>query len=376
MPAKIDRYTVDRELGSGGMGEVYLAHSPGGDQVAVKLIRSDKHDPETRARFEREALIARTVIGTGRVARFLNADPFAERPWMAMEYVPGRTLLTCIDADGVLPSLFVASLGVLLAEGLEAVHAAKLLHRDLKPQNVIMGRDGPMIIDFGLGAFLDGDSESLSRSGMVVGTIRCMPPEQARGSSELTTAADVYALGAVLLYAAARKFPYDGIGWNAVLAQVTNPDIGPDLHGVPEDLVPLIASMLAFEPRDRPTLNDIAGSCISLMESAGRTPVGMRHALIARTTSGGTSEAAEEPPPALIESRDEIGNHERSPLDEGPEDAESDESAPAELPTPDTGKKERREVTGPRGQRPASSISEAKLVADELRAQYAMSAVL
>ncbi|GAA3645474.1 hypothetical protein GCM10022267_35250 [Lentzea roselyniae] len=91
MPALIGRYVVERELGSGGMGEVYLAYSPAGDPVAVKLIRSDRLDPVTRARFEKEALIARTVVGTNRVARFLDADPYAGRPWLAMEYVPGST---------------------------------------------------------------------------------------------------------------------------------------------------------------------------------------------------------------------------------------------------------------------------------------------
>ncbi|WP_243877911.1 hypothetical protein [Streptomyces sp. SUK 48] len=93
VPTRIGRYTVARELGSGGMGEVYLAYTPAGDPVAVKVIRNDKLDPLTRARFEKEALIARTVIGTNRVARFPDADPYADRPWLAMEYVAGRTLL-------------------------------------------------------------------------------------------------------------------------------------------------------------------------------------------------------------------------------------------------------------------------------------------
>lgn len=103
-PEQIGRYVVERELGSGGMGEVYLAFSPAGDPVAVKLIRSDRLDPVTRARFEKEALIARTVVGTNRVARFLDADPYAERPWLAMEYVPGQTLLTYVDGNGPLPA--------------------------------------------------------------------------------------------------------------------------------------------------------------------------------------------------------------------------------------------------------------------------------
>lgn len=93
MPTRIGRYTVARSWARGGMGEVFLAYSPGGDPMAVKLIRSDRLDPMTRERFEKEALIARTVVGTNRVARFLDADPYADRPWRAMEYVPGRTLV-------------------------------------------------------------------------------------------------------------------------------------------------------------------------------------------------------------------------------------------------------------------------------------------
>jgi len=187
------------------------------------------------------------------VARFLDADPLADRPWLAMEYVAGRTLVACVDEDGVLPVPLVAGLGALLAEGLSAVHAAELLHRDLKPQNAIMGKKGPMIIDFGLGAFMDTAKESLPHSGMIIGTVRCMPPEQASGHPKVAPTADVYALGAVLLYAAARYCSYDGAAWEVVAVQVANPSIGPELSGVPEKPKPLIASMLAYVPEDRPT---------------------------------------------------------------------------------------------------------------------------
>jgi len=103
IPDQIGRYTVTRRLGAGGMGEVFLAYSPAGDPVAVKLIRADRLDPQTRARFEREAQVARTVIGTNRVARFLDADPRADRPWLVMEYIPGRTLQEHVEASGPLP---------------------------------------------------------------------------------------------------------------------------------------------------------------------------------------------------------------------------------------------------------------------------------
>ncbi|MER6843517.1 serine/threonine-protein kinase [Streptomyces platensis] len=392
-PERIGRYTVAKELGSGGMGEVYLAYTPGGDPVAVKLIRSDKLDELTRARFEKEALIARTVIGTNRVARFLDADPFADRPWLAMEYVAGRTLLAYVDEDGILPLPLVASLGALLAEGLSAVHAAELLHRDLKPQNIIMGKDGPMIIDFGLGAFMDAAKESLSHSGMIIGTVRCMPPEQASGHPKVTPAADVYALGTVLLYAAARHYPYDGAAWEAVAMQVANPAIGPDLSGVPEELRPLIASMLAHAPEDRPTLGAVARECTTLVKAAGTTPADARLALIARTTAGGTPDAAKDPlSPSfekLLEDQAKISESAGpdSPLDGPREGAQADE--PDE---PDTGETEQAAqgeldaaaVTSQRapaetrrasrsvGGRPPAS----KRVADELREQYAVDAVL
>ncbi|MFF4748234.1 serine/threonine-protein kinase [Streptomyces sp. NPDC001268] len=385
VPTRIGRYTVARELGSGGMGEVYLAYTPAGDPVAVKVIRNDKLDPVTRARFEKEALIARTVIGTNRVARFLDADPYADRPWLAMEYVAGRTLLACVDGDGVLPLPLVASLGALLSEGLAAVHAAGLLHRDLKPQNVILGSDGPMIIDFGLGAFMDTSQETLSHSGMIIGTVRCMPPEQASGRPQVTPAADVYALGTVMLYAAAGHYPYDGTRWEAIAAQVTNADIAPDLSRAPAALVPLLASMLAHEPEDRPSLTAVSDTCAAILADSGTAPASARLALISHTTAGGLPSAAEGPLTAsfekLLQEQGSAAEGEvPSPLDVPPraavpDEADEDEAEPAEdepavpLPEPTTAaehQKARAKAGPPKGRPPAS-----KRVADELRALYA-----
>ncbi|MFG3136606.1 serine/threonine-protein kinase [Streptomyces sp. NPDC048211] len=374
-PTQIGRYTVARELGSGGMGEVYLAYSPAGSPVAVKVIRTDKLDPVTRARFEKEALIARTVIGTNRVARFLDADPFADRPWLAMEYVAGRTLLDCVDSDGTLPLPLVASLGALLAEGLSAVHDAGLLHRDLKPQNVMLGSEGPIIIDFGLSAFMDAAKDTLSHSGMIIGTVRCMPPEQASGHPQVTPAADVYALGTVLLYAAARHYPYDGHQWEAVAMQVSNPEIGPDLSGVPEGFKELLAAMLAHTPEGRPTLAKVADACADLMKAAGRTPADARLALIDRTTAAGGNTPTPEPSSASIEKLiDEqaaiVDPHNLvSPLDirPAPEEPEADEELVPELPTPPVRPKARTQR-----ERPVAS----QRVAGELREQYAVNSTL
>lgn len=393
IPAQIGRYTVARRLGSGGMGEVFLAYSPAGSPVAVKVVRSDRLDEATRARFEREALIARTVIGTNRVARFLDADPYARRPWLAMEYVAGATLLDHVDSAGVLPLPLVASLGALLAEGLAAVHEAGLLHRDLKPQNIILGADGPMIIDFGLAALVDASQDSLSHPGMIIGTVRCMPPEQAGGNPRVTPAADVYALGTVLLYAAASHYPYDGPQWQAIAAQVTNSQVAPDLSGVPAALVPLIKAMLAHEPQDRPTVTDVAAGCAGLLGDAGLTPADARLALVARTAGRNPAAAGHRLSPSIEARLDDLltssDDADRSPLD-GPPPAPVDEPAqsqdshskpslsdpqapertvPVETSAPSSGHEPipRRRS----GRSPASSR-----VADELRRQYGVQITL
>jgi serine/threonine protein kinase len=349
-PTLIGRYIVDRELGSGGMGEVYLAYSPAGDPVAVKLIRSDRLDPVTRARFEKEALIARTVVGTNRVARFLDADPYADRPWLAMEYVPGETLTGHVESHGPLPTPLVASLGALLAEGLEVVHAAGLLHRDIKPQNVIMGEYGPVLIDFGLGAFLNAAApDTLSHSGMIIGTVRYMPPEQATGNVQVTPAADVYGLGAVLLFAATRHHPYDGVRWEAIAGQVADPHQAPDLGDLSAPLAPLIGAMLAHDPGHRPSLPEVTSLCTAVLAEQRTSAVHARHALISRTGSvPGVPTPSHDPVPRF-EPNDDA-------LDAGPEATTDLEDEP---PAPIV------------GGRPASHR-----VAEELRRRYAARAGL
>ncbi|MER7896567.1 protein kinase [Streptomyces sp. NPDC096046] len=246
----------------------------------MKVIRPDRTDPHTRARFEREATIARTISGTGRVARFIDADPFAEQPWLAMDYLPGRPLSDVVRDQGPLTASLVASLGALLAEGLAAVHTAGLLHRDLKAQNVILSDFGPVIIDFGLGAFFGASKGSLTQAGAVIGTVRCMPPEQALGELDATQAADVYGLGTVLLYSATGHYPYDGARWEAVAAQVVNPEIGPDLSGLPDELAPVVTAMLAHKAEDRPSLEEVTRQCADLLRLLGTSPARARRALM------------------------------------------------------------------------------------------------
>ncbi len=392
LPSRIGPYLVERRLGAGGMGEVYLAYSVAGEPVAVKVIRPDRTDPHTRARFEREATIARTISGTGRVARFIDADPFAEQPWLAMDHVPGRPLSDVVKDQGPLSTPLVASLGALLAEGLAAVHAAGLVHRDLKAQNVILGDFGPVIIDFGLGAFVGASKGSLTQAGVVIGTVRCMPPEQALGELDVTQAADVYGLGTVLLYAATGHYPYDGARWEAVAAQVVNPEIGPDLSGLPDELAPVVTAMLAHKANDRPSLEEVTRQCADLMRQLGTSPARARRALIQETTARDHPTMVQPQPDAPM--LDRLDSLERllreesaSPVENipvPPPGGESGPDTPAESgvasslppvlvpvrgPEPESGSP--AEPAPQRGRSPAS-----RRVAEELRERYAVGPAL
>ncbi|MEV1051079.1 serine/threonine-protein kinase [Streptomyces sp. NPDC049887] len=205
-PSELDGYELLGRIGQGGMGQVYLGESPGGEPAAVKVIKPSVVDSETRTRFAQEVEILKTIWGA-RIAALLDADPDAERPWLATEYVEGLDLSRHVAAHGPLPALLTAALGATLAEALATVHRQGLLHRDLKPANVLLGPNGPKVIDFGLAVFAES-SVSLTAPHTVVGTPSCMPPEQANGEKPLTPAVDVYALVAVLLFAASGHAPY------------------------------------------------------------------------------------------------------------------------------------------------------------------------
>ncbi|MCX4834426.1 protein kinase [Streptomyces sp. NBC_01016] len=367
LPERIGPYAVERRLGAGGMGEVYLAYSVAGDPVAVKVIRPDKIDPHARARFEREASIARTLSGTGRVARFVDADPFAEQPWLATDFVPGRPLDDLVREQGPLSEDLVASLGALLAEGLTAVHATGLVHRDLKPKNVMIGAFGPVIIDFGLGSFLDVSKGSMSMAGTIIGTVGSMPPEQALGVTEVTPAADVYGLGVVLLYAASGHQPYSGEGWPAVLAQVANPELEPDLSGLPDELAPVVKPMLAHRPEERPQLAQVTRQCADLLHRLGTSPARARRALIQRTTpQDHPTVVLPQPDPRMLDRLDDLEQLLRQQEDGAEEPAV----------TPSTSHPASAGGTGPEpAEEPPSRVPgrppASRRVAGELRKRYA-----
>jgi protein kinase-like protein len=251
-PRRIGSYQVLRRLGSGGMGRVYLARSPGGRAVAIKVIRPDLAQRRGfRARFAREVAAARGVSGIF-TAAVVDADPEAELPWMATAYVEGPSLADAVEEHGPLPPRAVLSLAAGLAEGLQAIHRAGLVHRDLKPSNVLLANDGPRVIDFGVS--WAGERDRLTDDGMTVGSPGFLSPEQARGR-EVEEASDVFSLGAVLTYAATGEGPFGDGPDEALMYRVVHEPA--DLARVPDELRWLIESCLAKKAGYRPTVQQL-----------------------------------------------------------------------------------------------------------------------
>lgn len=251
LPEHIGGYAVERELGAGGMGTVYLARSRGGRAVAVKVARSElAADPHFRERFRAEVAAARSVGGF-HTAQVVDADPAAAAPWLATAYVPGPTLSELLEAEGPMGEARLRQLGAALAEALVAIHSCGLVHRDLKPGNIIMAADGPRVLDFGIARALE--STRLTATGMAFGTPGFLAPEQAEGM-EVGGAADVFALGAVLVAAAGGSAFGAGTPMGLMYRSVHAP---PDLTAVPEGMRPVLASCLAKDPAQRPTPGEL-----------------------------------------------------------------------------------------------------------------------
>ncbi|MET9352758.1 bifunctional serine/threonine-protein kinase/ABC transporter substrate-binding protein [Streptomyces sp. NPDC006617] len=248
-PVEIGGRVLLGRLGAGGMGVVYLARSPGGGLAAVKLVRAEHAaDPAFRARFRRETRAAARLSGRW-IVPHADADPEAAVPWLATEFVPGPSLADAVDRHGALPGHTVRVLGVRLSEALADVHRAGLVHRDVKPGNILLALDGPRLIDFGI-ARADGIT-ALTASGLVIGSPGFLSPEQAQARSDAAgPPSDVFSLGCVLAYAATGRRPFDAGTVAGTLFRTVHEE--PDLIGSPPHLRPLLRACLAKDPRHRP----------------------------------------------------------------------------------------------------------------------------
>lgn len=279
-PAAVGPYRLLAEIGRGGMGRVLLAAAPDGRLVAVKQVHERlAADDGFRARFRREVIASQKVSGAY-TAAVMDADPEAPTPWLASVYVAGPSLGAAVESAGVLPEETVRRLAAGLATALVEIHRAGLVHRDLKPDNVLLAADGVRVIDFGIARVAEGGADAeLTQTGLVVGSPAFMSPEQAEGR-ELTAASDVFSLGSVLAMAATGRSPFAATSTLLVLYNLVH--TAPELGGLPPGLRGIVEWCLAKDPAARPTPAQLLGTIGPVGASDRPWPAGVHRMIDAR----------------------------------------------------------------------------------------------
>ncbi|CDR07914.1 protein kinase domain-containing protein [Streptomyces iranensis] len=264
-PESIGGYALERRLGRGGMGTVYLARSPSGRRLALKVVHQQfADDDEFRVRFRQEVAAARRVSGAF-TAAVVDADPDAVLPWMATSYVPGRTLAERVAAGGPLRGAELRRLAIGLVEALRDIHRAGVVHRDLKPANIVLSDEGPRVIDFGISRA--ADHQTLTMTGRVMGTPPFMSPEQLRDPREVGPESDVFSLATVLVYAATGQSPFDADSpYMTAYHVVYEP---PALDAVTGPLRDAVADCLSKDAPARPGLDELLERLRTLPEDDG-----------------------------------------------------------------------------------------------------------
>jgi len=271
IPDRLGPYRLLRRLGEGGMGVVYLAEDPAQQMVAVKALRpSVAAEPTARQRLAREVETMRRVHSPF-VAEVIDADVTGEPPYIVTRHVPGRTLDDIVTEAGPLTGTALARLAYGLAAALTAVHAAGVVHRDLKPGNVLLVADEPVVIDFGIAQV--PEATRITLTGMFMGTPGFLAPEVIEGKPG-GCAADVHSWGATVAFAATGRPPFGTGSFETIFYRIVHGQ--PDLGQVPAPLVPLLARALARDPAGRPAAAELTAMAAALdpaaLAPAGGTP--------------------------------------------------------------------------------------------------------
>ncbi|MDP4500557.1 serine/threonine-protein kinase [Nonomuraea turcica] len=256
VPEGIGDYRVVARLGEGGQGSVFLGESPDGQRVAIKMLHARyAADADTRRRFLREAEVAARVAAFC-TARVIGTGLVAERPYIVSEYVPGPSLDELVKRDGPRTGSGLERLAVSTLTALASIHSAGIVHRDFKPSNVILGPEGPVVIDFGIARAIDHVTSNTS----LLGTPAYMSPEQLSAET-LTPASDMFSWAGTMVFAASGRIPFSGAVVPAILHAILHAE--PEVSAVPGPLRPLVLACLAKDPTARPAaahvLRDLTG---------------------------------------------------------------------------------------------------------------------
>jgi serine/threonine protein kinase len=291
-PASLGQYEVVGRLGAGGQGAVFLGRSSSGGQVAIKLLHDQMNaDPSARTRFAREVEAAQRVSPFC-TARVLDHDLHGRPPFIISEYIDGPPLFDVVMQEGPFAGAALERLAIGTATALAAIHEAGIVHRDFKPNNVLLASDGPRVVDFGIARSVNSQQSSVTATGMVVGTPGYLAPEQLTGEP-LTPAVDIFAWGATMVFAATGHSPFEAETLPVIINRILNEE--PDLSRLTGTMRELVGAALTKNPRGRPAAHQLL---LRLLGHVGATPgpAADREDLLGK----GTQIASQLPPPPPI----------------------------------------------------------------------------
>ncbi|MEU0570350.1 protein kinase, partial [Nonomuraea sp. NPDC005983] len=262
-PGQLGSFQLSGRIGEGGQGIVYLGVSDKGERAAIKLLHVKfSGDTIARSRFARELKAAQRVASFC-TARVMEADLDGDTPYIASEYIDGPALRDIVDTDGPLRGTVLDRLAIGTATALTAIHHASIVHRDFKPDNVLIAADGPRVVDFGIARIIDSTGTITSRA---IGTPAYMAPEQIAGD-EIGPYTDVFAWGATIAFAATGKTAFEGNSIAVVLNRILNHEV--DVGMMPEPLRGVVRSALSKAPDERPSADQILLRLLGQPESVG-----------------------------------------------------------------------------------------------------------